>query len=331
MQVVSPKSRHLLVLGTGGTIAGEAGSRSDNVGYKAAQRSVDDLLAGLPLPAGCAVRCEQVLQLDSKDMDADGWQRLLWRLAEAIDDPEVQGIVVTHGTDTLEETAYLLHALLPDTKPVVLTCAMRPATALMSDGPQNLVDALAVAADPAAAGVCVVCAGVIHDPVSVQKVHTYRPDAFDSGDSGPMGHVREGCPVWGRTQAGAAARFSPAVLKAVLACPAAQWPWVVVLLSHGGVCGTMLEAVLAQGGGLAGVVLAGTGNGTLNRALDASLHSAAQRGVRIWRSSRCVHGPVLGHGQGWPIAAGLNPVKARLSLMLTLLAERAGLAGDLAR
>ena len=320
MQVVSPKMRRLLVLGTGGTIAGEAGSLSDNVGYKAAQRGVDDLLRGLPLPEGCSVRCEQVAQIDSKDMDHAVWQRLLGRIASALADPDVDGVVITHGTDTLEESAYFLHALLDSAKPVVLTCAMRPATALMTDGPQNLVDALAVAADPQAQGVLVVCAGVIHDPVSVQKVHTYRPDAFDSGDSGPMGHVLEGRAVWVRRASNPALRFGAGASQRVLDRPTDQWPLVVLVLSHAGVTGVMLEALLAQGGALAGVVVAGTGNGTLNDALEPTLKRLAAQGVQVWRSSRCVGGPVLASGlEGWPVAHGLNPVKARIALMLNLL------------
>jgi L-asparaginase len=102
------------------------------------------------------------------------------------------GVVITHGTDTLEETAFFLHSVLAPAKPVVLTCAMRPATALSPDGPQNVRDAIAVAATAGAQGVTVVCAGTVHSGVDVQKVHTYRLDAFASGDAGPIGYVEEG-------------------------------------------------------------------------------------------------------------------------------------------
>ncbi|MDD0837940.1 asparaginase [Curvibacter sp. HBC61] len=321
MQVTSPKADRLLVLGTGGTIAGEAGSQHDNVGYRAAQRSVSDLLGSLPVPEGLTVQAEQVAQLDSKDMDHATWQQLLARVHAAQADERVRGIVITHGTDTLEETAFFLHTLLGDSKPVVLTCSMRPATALLSDGPQNLVDALAVAADPSARGVVVVCAGQIHDPVGVQKVHTYRPDAFASGDEGPLGQVLEGRPVWHRRTARPHQAAAPEALAAALAQPVQDWPWVAVLSSHAGATERAIDAWVAQG--LSGLVIAGTGNGTVHEALEAALQRAAEAGVLVWRSTRCVGGPVLeGGASPWPIAEGLNAVKARVALLLTLLARR---------
>src|SRR5512139_2308283 len=132
----------IVVLGTGGTIAGTATGAGDSRNYRAAQLAVGELLAGLPRPGGCEVLSEQVAQVDSKDMDLAVWQQLLQRCLHWLAQPEVRGLVITHGTDTLEETAYLLQTVLAPRKPVVLTCAMRPATALDADGPQNLLDAL---------------------------------------------------------------------------------------------------------------------------------------------------------------------------------------------
>ena len=155
----------IVILGTGGTIAGTAASPLDHTGYTAGQLGVADLLAGLPTAAmvGGADRfmVEQLAQIDSKDMGFEVWVKLALRVAHHLSQSEVQAVLITHGTDTLEETAYFLHALLMPSKPVVLTCAMRPATALVPDGPQNLMDALAVAASPGAGGVSVVCAGAV--------------------------------------------------------------------------------------------------------------------------------------------------------------------------
>ena len=132
-------------------------------------------------------------QVDSKDMSFEIWRQLALRCDHWLAQEDVGGVVITHGTDTLEETAYFLHAVLaPRKKPVVLTCAMRPATAFMPDGPQNLLDAIAVASAPGARGVVAVCAGVIHSALDVAKRHTYRLDAFSSGDAGPVGYVEEG-------------------------------------------------------------------------------------------------------------------------------------------
>lgn len=320
MQAKLPTSSRIVVLGTGGTIAGEAARPDDNVGYRAAQRSVQDLLAGLPRADGVELLSEQVAQLDSKDMDHATWQLLLARVRHWLADEAVRGLVITHGTDTLEETALFLNATLgPCAKPVVLTCSMRPATALASDGPQNLADALAVAADARAAGVLVVCAGAVHDALAVQKVHTYQPDAFGSGDASLCARLYEGRVSWQRAATPLwDAATADACAQAVLACPVETWPWVAVLHSHAGAQGRELKAWQAEG--LQGLVVAGTGNGTLNEALERVLRSAADQGLTVWRVSRCAFGPVIEAVPGaWPRAVALNAVKARVALMLQLM------------
>jgi L-asparaginase len=185
-----------VILGTGGTIAGRAARSGDNVGYVAGQVSVGDLLAGVPVLQGVPLEVEQVAQVDSKDMQFGLWKRLLQRLSHHLARDEVRGVVVTHGTDTLEETAFFVQTVLRPVKPVVFTCAMRPATALVPDGPQNLLDAVVLAGHDEVGGVVVVCAGLVHAAEHVAKVHTYRVDAFDSGDAGPLGCVEEGVLRW---------------------------------------------------------------------------------------------------------------------------------------
>ncbi|MGL6110903.1 MAG: asparaginase, partial [Rubrivivax sp.] len=143
----------VVVLGTGGTIAGTAANAADNVGYSAAQLGVQALLASVPALAGRPTECEQVAQVDSKDLSHALWLLLARRVAHHLQRPEVCGAVIAHGTDTLEETAFFLHAVLAPGKPVVLTAAMRPATSLLADGPQNLLDAVTVAREPGARGV----------------------------------------------------------------------------------------------------------------------------------------------------------------------------------
>ncbi len=315
------KSRKkLLLLGTGGTIAGRAGSAADGVGYTAAQLGVQQLLAGLPLAASLEVETEQVAQVDSKDMGVAVWQQLAERVRFHLARDDVDGVLITHGTDTLEETAYFLHRLLAPGKPVVITCAMRPATALMPDGPQNLLDALAVAVDARATGVLAVCAGTVHGAVDVQKMHTYRLDAFGSGDAGPLAYVEEGAVRW--------LRNAPAAtpwLGSQAAVPA-QWPRVEIVLNHAGGSGAVVDALLAQHQSpvrqeppLAGLVVAGTGNGTLHAGLQAALLRAQAAGVRVVRASRCPLGRVLPTPQDvFPDSEGLSAVKARVALMLAL-------------
>lgn len=303
----------IVILGTGGTIAGTASSASDGVGYTAAQLSVEDLLSAVPALAGRRLEARQVAQLDSKDMDFATWQRLAQEVREQLARPEVAGIVVTHGTDTLEETAYFLQRVLAPAKPVVLTAAMRPATALAPDGPQNLFDAVQVAATPGAAGVVLAFAGRVHDAAQVRKAHSYRVDAFESTDGAVVARVEEGVVrVVGRWPAGEALGLGR------IARPAHQWPRVQIVMNHVGADGTVVQALRAVG--IDGLVVAGTGNGTLSASLDAALRDAQSAGVQVWRSTRCDAGPVMDLPGLLPSAGALSPVKARVEMILALLA-----------
>ncbi len=309
----------IVVLGTGGTIAGTAGTAGDNIGYTAAQLGVAQLLDALPALRGLPLEAEQVAQLDSKDMDGATWQRLAARCAHWLARPDVQGLVITHGTDTLEETAWFLQCVLQPAKPVVLPCAMRPATALTPDGPQNLLDAVAVARTPGAQGVVAVCAGRVHGAREVAKVHPYRVDAFDSGEAGPLAVVEEGAVRLLRGWPGAGQADD--VLLAALAQDRG-WPRVEIVMNHAGASGAIVEALVAQG--IDGLVAAGTGNGTLATPLEEALAAAQAGGIRVLRASRCPLGRVLPHaGAPLPDSGGLSPVKARVSLLLQLLRERA--------
>ena len=318
-----------MVVGTGGTIAGLATSAADNVGYVAAQVSVAQLLAEVPglqgRLTGHRLESEQLAQLDSKDMSCSVWQRLAQSVSQHLADPSVQGVVITHGTDTLEETAFFLHAVLAndllERKPVVLTCAMRPATSLSPDGPQNLLDAVSLALHPQAHGVVMVCAGVVHSGLEVQKVHTYRVDAFSSGDAGPLGYLEEGSlrllrnwPVAGMDSSLVASKIRANV---------DDWPRVEIVMSHAGCSGAVVDALLQPQSGMAplrGLVVAATGNGTIHQDLLVGLRRAQASGVRVLRATRCASGQVLGDSKAeFAHAGGLSPVKARIALMLELM------------
>ncbi|WP_431261708.1 asparaginase [Roseateles chitinivorans] len=304
----------LVIIGTGGTIAGASGRATDNVGYKAGSLSVESLVGAVPALAAKQLEAEQLAQLDSKDMDHATWARLARRVREHLDRPEVRGIVITHGTDTLEETAYLLQRVLAPEKPVVLTAAMRPATAIQADGPQNLLDAVAVAETEGVRGVVAVVAGQVLSGLELRKTHTYRLDAFEAGaDAGPLGVVEEGVVRrlrdWPQGEALGAG---------VLPEDASRWPWVEVLASHAGADARSLEAWRAAG--LQGLVLACTGNGTLNQALEAPVQALKDAGVPVWRTTRCAQGRIVGAND--EPAAALSPWAARIELMLTLLQSR---------
>lgn len=324
-------TRRIIVLGTGGTIAGRASAPGDNIGYTAAEVDVSDLLQGIDAPPGVTLLAEQVAQLDSKDMGFAVWQALAQRCSHWLAQADVAGIVITHGTDTLEETAYFLQAVLAPAKPVVLTCAMRPATALAPDGPQNVRDAICLAAIAGARGVTALCAGTVHSALDVQKVHTYRLDAFASGDAGPVGYMEEGTlralrdwPSTPQEQAGAAG-----ALAAVIAQDPTRWPRVEIVTSHAGAGGGLVDALLrerttGEARAVQGVVLAATGNGTLHEALEAAASRAEAAGVAVLRATRCTQGRILPTPHANLRDAGaLSPVKARIALMLELLVQAA--------
>lgn len=322
----------VVFLGMGGTIAGTAAQAGDNVGYTAAQVGVEALLGSVPglqrILGQRQLQSEQVCQLDSKDMDFADWSLLGERLQHYLSKPDVSGVVVMHGTDTVEETAYFLSytlaAELQAQKPVVLTCAMRPASSLAPDGPTNMADAAAVAVHQGARGVLVVCAGKIHSAAHVQKIHPYRVDAFDSGEAGPVGLVEEGrvrlladFPHVSATRAQNASVWQRS-----------YWPRVELLLSYAGAGGALVRAMLATHdprNPLRGIVVAGTGNGTIHKDMEAALADAQTQGVRVVRVSRCAYGQVVeacGAGHADTIASyGLSAVKARIALMLELAAE----------
>ncbi|WP_296507585.1 asparaginase [Rhodoferax sp.] len=323
-------TRKIIVLGTGGTIAGRAGDAADNVGYRAGEVQVADLLSGIAGMAqrldGAVMSSEQIAQVDSKDMDWAVWRALAQACVRYLQDEAVAGVVITHGTDTVEETAYFLELALGSAvaqKPVVLTCAMRPASAATPDGPQNVLDAVSVALHPQAQGVMVVCAGAIHDARHVQKAHTYRVDAFESGDAGPRGWVEEGTVRW---------NFRPLQSAAAPSYSLAQWldrspPRVDIVLNYAGAGAHVVNAVLDASGPeherLAGLVVAGTGNGTVNSQLQEALERAAAAGVHVALASRCAKGGVVRSEEpatGFRVYPGLSAVKARVRLMCELMA-----------
>jgi L-asparaginase len=286
-------------------------SAEDTLGYRAAQLSVRELVEAVPALADVTLDAEQVAQIDSKDMDFAVWRRLAERIAHHLARPEVAGIVVTHGTDTMEETAYFLQRVLAPAKPVVLTGAMHPSTALQADGPQNLVDAvgLALQAD-APSGVCVLMAARVMGAADVRKQHARRLDAFGSGAAGDLGAV----------EAGRFRRFrGPAGGEPLgLALLETPWPRVELVVSHAGARGEAVDALVLAG--VDGIVALGTGNGTLHHALEAALLRAQEAGVAVRRGTRVASGDVVDvPGALLAASAAATGFQARIELMLELM------------
>lgn len=321
----------VVVLGTGGTIAGTAGSASDDRDYTAAQLGIRALVARVPALAEVPIECEQVAQIDSKDMSHAIWQALALRVAHHLARAEVAGVVITHGTDTLEETAYFLHRVLAPRKPVVLTGAMRPATSSQADGPQNLCDAVAVARDPRAFGVLAVLAGVVHGARHVRKVHPHRLNAFSSGEAGPLAAVEHGrlAPAPGvdvmfQAMPDDVGAGSYAPISVALTRPVADWPRVEIVVSHAGASGAVVRALcaddVARTRPVNGLVVAATGNGTLHHDLETALLDAQSQGIAVLRSLRCGDGRLMPRSSDrLPGADDLTPVQARIELLLRLM------------
>lgn len=310
-----PSDRSIVVvIGTGGTIAGAAARAGAHLGYQAGALAADALVAGVPALQGQALEVHSLAQLDSCDMDHATWLRLAGAVQGHLVRPEVAGVVITHGTDTLEETAMFLHLTVQADKPVVLTAAMRPSTAPSPDGPQNLVDAVSVARLAQARGVVVVFSGQVFAGAEVRKVHGYRVEAFTAGDAPPLAVLQDGvlCPFRPWPDDGGH-------LAVVLQSDTPQWPRVDIVTSHAGADGRVLDALVQAGAG--GIVIAGTGNGSVHGSLLAAARRAQDAGVSVRRASRCVLGGVVGEKpEGLPSAGGLTPAQARVRLLLELVA-----------
>ncbi len=328
----------LIVLGTGGTIAGTAASSTDHTGYTAAQISVATLLQGVPglhkALDGQTLVSEQVAQVDSKDMDFATMLRIAQRAIYFLAQQQVRGIVITHGTDTLEETAYFLHLMIPpelQTKPIVLTCAMRPATSQEADGPRNLTDAVTLALDTKARGVLAVCAGDGHHAVFVQKMHSYALNAFSSGDvalgePGCMAKVEDAQVRWSshaeqifeENRPVAHIEYKQLAIEMIVnkSSISVHWPRVELILNHSHATGSIVNALLhasTPDDPLRAIVVAATGNGTISDALQSALICAQSKGIDILLSSRCAWGGVRGRSGMFTSETQLSAVKARIA------------------
>src|SRR5580704_7068324 len=254
----TPQLPRIAVLATGGTIAGAAADATNTSGYQAGVVGVEQLLAEVPaLSTVARIAPEQIASVDSKDMEMSLWTTLAQRINTLLADDDVDGVVVTHGTDTLEETAYLLHLTIKSDKPVVLTAAMRPATALSADGPLNLLNAVTVAANRASwkQGVLVAFNNQIHCGRDVTKTSTYAVDAFRSPEGGALGWVQDGQVEFQRSVVRPHTLQSPFQISAEL-------PAVEIVTSYAGASRVAIDALVAAS--VKGLVIAGTGNGLIH-------------------------------------------------------------------
>jgi L-asparaginase len=313
----------VVVLATGGTIAGAAAS-DVQAAYTSGQVGVEQLLAAVPQAKKVAnLRGEQIANIGSQDMNDEVWLKLARRINELVASADVDGVVVTHGTDTIEETGYFLNAVVKSSKPVVLTAAMRPSTALSADGPLNFFNAVAVAANKKAAGrgVLIVVNDWIHGAASLTKTSTTAVQTFMSPLNGLIGTIAYGEIDWNRGAVGRNTTTSEFSLDGVTALPR-----VDIILAYENMDGALIDAAVAAGA--KGIVIAGVGNGNMTAAALKTLEKHAKNGIVCVRSSRVTTGRVGRNVEvdddkaGFVASLDLNPQKARVLLRLALLKQR---------
>ena len=315
------KKPKIKILATGGTIAGAALKPTDP-GYKSGAVGVDVLIAAVPQLKDIAeVSGEQIASIGSQDMNDEIWLKLAKRVNELLASPDVDGIAITHGTDTLEETSYFLDLVTKSDKPVVLTGSMRPSTAMSADGPLNIYNAVAIAADPTARGrgVLVVIDDDIHSAHDVIKRHSTDVATFTSGEAGLVGVTLFGKNTWYRTP------VQVHTTKSELGIPADQatLPRVDIIYAHANMSPDLITA--AAKNGAKGIVIAGVGDGNMTAPAFDELKKVAGQGVVAVRSSRTNGGIIrrnieLNDDEAGTVASmELNPPKARVLLQLALL------------
>lgn len=315
--------RRIHVLGTGGTIAG-AQPDPAHYGYTAATYGIDWLLSAVPgLDRLATLSGEQVSNIGSQDMDDATWLRLAQRLNAVLTADDADAAVITHGTDTLEETSYFLDLVTASDKPVVAVGSMRPATAISADGPANIYNGVAVAADEDAAGrgTLVVLNDEVHYARHAVKTGTTNPSAFSSTNRGLAGVVSVGRVEWFDAAVSVPrrpARFRVDGLDAL--------PRVDILHAHASMSVDLIDAAIA--GGARGIVMAGVGAGNMRAPAIERLRQAAAAGIVVVRSSRVVSAMVLRNHEidddrlGFVVAGDLNAPKSRVLLQLALLETR---------
>lgn len=305
------------IIATGGTIAGKSDSSADTA-YCAGQLGLDELLATVPEIRQLAdIDGEQLCSIGSQDMDERIWLKLSARVNQLLQGDDYDGILITHGTDTMEETAYFLNLTVHSDKPVILVGAMRSSSAISADGPANLYNGIAALADPESRGRGVMCCmnTKLIDAKDVVKRHTTDLATFE-GD-GCLGYVYGSKAYYNRRVTFMHTSHSEFDVTGLTSLPR-----VGIVYGYAGAPSLAFDAFVNAG--YDGIVIAGVGDGNIHKNIFANAVSAAARGIVIVRSSRCSTGPTCLNGEidddryHFVASQNLNPQKARVLLMLAL-------------
>ncbi len=303
------------VLATGGTIAGTGASETQTTAYTSGVLTADALLRSVPsLEKVARVSGEQISNVGSDNMTNEILLKLAKRVNALLAQPDIAGVVITHGTDTLEETAYFLNLVVKSDKPVVVTGAMRPSTAISADGPSNILQAVTVAAAPSARGRGVMI--VLNDRIGaaryVTKTNANSLDTFKGQDAGYLGTLVDQVPYFETTTAKPHTKATPFDVAKLDVLPE-----VAVIAHYQSDSGFMYEA--AANNGIKGIIASGVGAGSVSLRAIPSIKKAMGQGIVVVRSSR-TGGGFVPDDPAYPglVADSLNPQKARILLMLAL-------------
>lgn len=311
------KSR-IAILGTGGTIAGFIDSTIATTGYTAGAIDIDVLIKAVPQIRDLAdISWEQIANIDSSNMCDEIWLRFAKKIAKLFAEG-IDGVVITHGTDTMEETAYFLNLTIKSDKPVVLVGAMRPSTAISADGPKNLYNAVALVANKEAKnkGVMVAINDKILSARGVVKTHSLNVDAFSSPDFGDLGYIVDGKVFFYNNVTKAHTKNAPFDVSKLTSLPKVD---ILYSYSNDG-SGVAAKALFEHG--TKGIVVAGSGAGSIHKNQKDVLKELLKKGLKVVVSSRVVAGCVAVSDSdeklGFISAEDLNPQKARVLLILAL-------------
>lgn len=312
-------AKNIVVIATGGTIAG-AGDSAVGSGYVPGKIGIDQVIKSVTGITKLAdIKAEQLMQIPSQDMDDKDWLKIAKRVNEVLSQYSVDGVVITHGTDTLEETAYFLNLVVKSRKPVVIVGSMRPTTSLSADGALNLYNAVAVAAsnDSYNKGVLVALNDEIYAARDVTKINTTNVSTFKAPNSGPIGSVLYGSVKFYHNPLRLHNADTVFNIK-----KAESLPKVGIVYAHAGLDSSIVNHLIDSG--VKGIVLAGVGDGNANKETVEKLSVAAKSGIVVVRSANLGAGLVEPNVEinddelGFATADNLSPKKARILLMMSL-------------
>ncbi len=314
---ITPQNKRIYILATGGTIAGTAKS-STQASYQPAVISVDQMISSVKEIGEIAqLTGIQVCNISSQNMELSIWLKLYNIVDSLFTNNICDGVVITHGTDTMEETAYFLNLTVRHSKPIVLTGSMRPSTSLSADGPLNLFNAVSLASSPISLykGVMVLMNDYILSADDVTKTNSVNSAAFTCPNYGPLGYMRDGQPIFYRETLHKHTITSDFDIRGLNSLPQVE-----IVYSYAFSSAIPIKALIDANVG--GIVIAGVGHGNYNKDIEAELDNGYRKGVEIVRSTRVTTGGVdtaaEGYDPKWPVCFLKSPQKARILLMLAL-------------